>query len=473
MWGGLLTLTVSINVPVAQASGLPPGAVPIVNPVDIETLTDGDGYILGAGDRVKVDFFNVPEYSAEYPVLPNGTIQFPLVGSVPIKGRNLTDAGQSITARFRPYFKKSIATVTLITARPLGVSISGEVNRPGSYTLSANGTPNDPSIPNLTRVIQLAEGVTKIADLRQVQLRRRISGGGNQAVNVITVNLWQLVNRGDNAQDWRLQDGDSIYIPSAKTVDLAEARQLANASFIPKASRPIKIVVVGEVNRPGPHTIAETTVSTIGNSSTSTTSQVPTVTQALQIAGGITQLADVRTIEVRRLTRGGQQQTIPVSFWELLNNGDAKQDLPLQDGDTVFIPTATNTSDREIIQLAKASFSPDKIAVNVVGEVEKPGSVQIPPNTPMNQALLTAGGFTQKAQKGTVTLVRLNPNGTVTKRDIAIDFTQDVNDQSNPALRPNDTIVVKQSGYSRVREEVGSLLNPVNAVLGLFRLFGF
>ncbi len=473
-YGGMLLVIFLIGIPLAQAQGIP---IDRLQPSILEgavaptTVGDGDGYILGAGDRVKVDFFNVPEYSAEFPVLPNGTIQFPLVGAIKVKGRSLSDAGSLITAKFKPYFKKSAATVTLMTARPLGVSISGEVNRPGSYTLSANGTGTEVSIPNLTRLLQLAEGVTQIADLRQVQVRRRLSGGGMQALNV---NLWQLVNQGDNAQDLRLQDGDSIYIPSAKGVDLTEARQLASASFIPKASRPIKIVVVGEVNRPGPHTISETTttVSTIGNASSTTTAQVPTVTQALQVAGGITQLADVRSIEVRRLTRAGQQQSIPVSFWELLNNGDAKQDLPLQDGDTIVIPMATSTNDREITQLARASFSPDKIAVNVVGEVEKPGSIQIPPNAPMNQALLTAGGFTQKAQKGSVTLVRLNPNGTVTKRDIAIDFTQDVNDQGNPALRPNDTIVVKKSGFANARDEVGSLLSPLGVVTGILRLFG-
>ncbi len=470
--GSLFLITFMTGIPIVHASHFPTTAIPqtpSAQTIAFASDPDGDGYILGAGDRVKVDFFNVPEYTSEYTILPNGTIQFPLVGAISVKGRSLTETGSIVTAKFRPYFKKSVATLTLISPRPLGVSISGEVNRPGSYTLSANSSTPEATIPNLTRVLQLAEGVTQIADLRQVQVRRRNPGGGTQN---LSVNLWQLVNQGDNSQDLRLQDGDSIYIPAAKTVDLTEARQLASASFIPKATRPIKVVVVGEVNRPGPHTIAETTttVSALGTSSSS--SQIPTVTQALQLAGGITQLADVRSIEVRRLTRAGQQQTIPVSFWDLLNNGDAKQDLPLQDGDTIVIPAANSTSDRELTQLAKASFSPDKVSVNVVGQVEKPGSVQVPPNTPMNQAILAAGGFTQKAQSGTVTLVRLNPNGTVTKREIAIDFTQDVNDQGNPALRPNDTIVVQQSGVSRARDEVGSFLNPLGVVTGILRLFG-
>ena len=47
-----------------------------------DLAAESDGYILGAGDRVKVDFFNASEYTAEFPVLPNGTIQFPLVGAI-------------------------------------------------------------------------------------------------------------------------------------------------------------------------------------------------------------------------------------------------------------------------------------------------------------------------------------------------------------------------------------------------------
>lgn len=428
-----------------------------------------DGYLMGPGDRVKVDFFNVPEYTAEYSVLPNGTLQFPIVGAVTVRGLTLTEAGQKITTAFKPHFKRSPATVTLVLARPVGISISGEVNRPGSYTLSAQPTTGEMLLPNLTRAIQLAEGMTQVADIQQVQIRRRRSGG---AIESMKVNLWQLLNTGDNAQDIRLQDGDSIFIPSAPSTDMQNARRLANTSFSTKTNRTLRIAVIGEVNRPGPHTIGESNTVTVNQLRGNPVSLIPTVTQALQVAGGITQLADVRGIEVRRLTNKGEQQVVPVSFWDLLTKGDVQQDLPLQDGDTIYVPTSTNLNDREATQLALASFSPEKISINVVGQVEKPGNIQLPPNTPMNQAILAAGGFTRKAQTGTVTLVRLNQNGTVTKREIGVDFATNVNDQSNPALRPNDTILVGQSGFSRVTDEVGSFASPFNTFFNIFKLFG-
>jgi polysaccharide biosynthesis/export protein len=470
---GLLAVAPEANAEVKSVENLSHATSIAIAPTQYSAPPDAalseDGYLLGPGDRVKVDFFNVPEYSGEYSVLPNGSIQFPIAGAITVRGLSLTEAGKKVTAVFKPHFKQSPATVTLVTARPVGISISGEVNRPGTYTLSAQPTSGEMLLPNLTRAIQMADGMTQIANIKEITVRRRRSGGGTDTMQV---NLWQLLNTGDNAQDIRLQDGDSIFIPAASGTNVQDARRLANTSFSTKTNRTLRIVVVGEVNRPGPHSIGDTGALTVNELRGNPVSRVPTVTQALQVAGGITQLADVRGIEVRRLTSTGQQQTVPVSFWDLLTKGDIQQDLPLQDGDTIYIPTATNLNDRETTQLALASFSPDKVSINVVGQVERPGNLQLPPNTPMNQAILAAGGFSRKAQTGNVTLVRLNQNGTVTKREIGVDFGTGVNDQNNPALRPNDTIVVRQSGFSRVTDEVGAFASPFSTFFNIFKLFG-
>jgi polysaccharide export outer membrane protein len=210
----------------------------------------------------------------------------------------------------------------------------------------------------------LAEGVTQAADLGQVQIRRRLPQGLGSD-QVYRVDLWQLLQQGELAQDIALQDGDSIVIPATAEVDLATAQQLKTATFSPKSDRPLSIVVVGEVTRPGSYT-----------------AEVKSVTEAIQAAGGITQMADLRNIQVRRSTRSGQEQLITVNFWQLLQSGDAMQDLPLQDGDRIEVARATNLNPEEAIRIASASFSPDKVSVNVLGEVKSPGSVQVPPNTP-------------------------------------------------------------------------------------------
>ncbi|EKQ67103.1 periplasmic protein involved in polysaccharide export [Leptolyngbyaceae cyanobacterium JSC-12] len=441
-------------------------------PQPIVQASEGDGYILGAGDRLKIDIFNVQEFSGEYQVLPNGTVNLPLVGAVGVQGRTLGQAERAISARYNPVLQQPVITVSLLVPRPIRVAVSGEVNRPGTYTVPAATGATEVNVPSLTRTIQLAEGVTQAADLRNVQIRRK-RPVGNTADEVIQVNLWELLRTGNLQQDVRLQDGDSILIPATTAVNLEEAQQLAAANFAARNNRPLKITVVGQVNRPGPYTLIEGAVGQRDQLINPNLLQVPSVTRAIQVAGGITQQADIRNIQVRRLTRLGAPQVIKLDFWKLLKGGDVLQDLPLQDGDTIEIPVATLVNDSEITELATASFSPDRITVNISGEVERPGAVSLQPNTPLNQAILTAGGFTRKAVKREVTLIRLNPNGTVTKRDVAINLEQGVNDQNNPALRNNDIIIVRKTGFSTFIDRANDVLGPITGLTNFFRIFGF
>ncbi|MDX2240830.1 MAG: SLBB domain-containing protein [Leptolyngbyaceae cyanobacterium bins.302] len=432
------------------------------------SILEGDGYLLGPGDRVRIDVFNVQEFSGEYQVLPNGSLNLPLIGAVRVQGRTLGQAQSIISARYRNVLQQPVITVSLLAARPVRVAIAGEVNRPGTYTVPALSS--EGNVPSLSRTIQLAEGVTQAADLRQVQIRR-LRSAGDGTNEVIRVDLWDLLKGGNLQQDVRLQDGDSIVIPATTVVNLQEAQQLSAANFAARNNRPLKITVAGEVNRPGPYTLLEGAVGTGNQLINPNLLQVPSVTRAIQVAGGITQLADVRNIRVRRITRLGPPQVIQLDFWKLLKAGDVLQDLPLQDGDTVEIPTAKAPNDAELTDLATASFSPDRITVNIAGEVERPGAVSLQPNTTLNQAILAAGGFNRDAITRSVTLIRLNPNGTVTKREVPVNFEQALNDQGNPGLRNNDIIVVRKSGLSNFLERTGQILGPFTGLINLFRLF--
>jgi polysaccharide biosynthesis/export protein len=462
-------------------SALPQPGMPYAGTVNALPAFTPDGYVLGPGDQVKVDFFNVPEFSGETIVLPNGTVNVPNLGAVSVQGLTLVQAANAITVRARSMLKRPVTTVNLINPRPIAISIAGEVNRPGSYNLSAVGSKSSVSleaaIPSLTRTLQLADGITQLADLSQVQVRRQRPGAPGM-MDSITVNLRQMLETGDNRQDLRLQDGDSIYIPAITTVAVKDARLLSSTSFSTKRDRPLQIVVAGQVNRPGSYTIGEYLNSAANSNIASgelagktTISRTPSITQAIQVAGGITQLADVRKIEVRRLTKSGESKVVSVNFWDLLSTGDIQQDLPLQDGDTIVIPTATALDQGEVTTLATSSFSPGEISVIVVGQVEKPGAVKVPPNTPMNQAILAAGGFNREARKSKATLVRLNPDGTVTKRDIKVNLAQGLN-EDNPPLRNNDTIVIERSGAAGVGKFLTDLASPFSTLFSVFRLFG-
>ncbi|MCY6489290.1 SLBB domain-containing protein [Leptolyngbya sp. GGD] len=432
---------------VRPSSPLPAQSAPEVPATQI----DDASYTLGAGDRIRVELFNVPEYSREYQVLVNGIVNLYLVGPLSVRGMTPLQAQAAIAAKYAPIVDQPRIDVTLLAARPVRVAIAGEINRPGTYVLT---TQENSSFPTLTQLIQQAGGITQAANARKVAIRRPQAGG---TALTIQANLWELTQTGDLRQDLTLRDGDSIVIPTNTDINLAEASQLATANFASDSKQALNITVVGEVMRPGPIVLA------------ATTGGLPTLSQAIQQAGGITALANVREVEVRRSTRTGTTQTKRLNLWQLLSSGDATQDLVLQQGDTIVIPKGTALTAAEVTQVGGSTFAPTAIRVNIVGEVESPGAVQVPPNSPLNQALLSAGGFNRRANRRSVQLLRLNPDGTVSRQAIAIDFARGIDEKGNPILRNNDVILVDRSGGAKLEDS----LDRVGGFLGKILPFGF
>ena len=410
-------------------------------------------YTLGPGDGININIFNVPEYSGNYRVSVDGTVNLPIVGSVDVQGLTIAQANELISRRYTPILQRPIVTVTLAQPRPIRIAIAGEVNRPGSYNLTAGE--GGQQFPPITAAIRQAGGITRSANVRQVKLRRVFRG----QPFVLNVNLWELVEEGEIIQDVTLRDGDTIFIPTVAQNNPRETRLLSQ-SAIASVTQSVEVAVVGEVARPGSHQVS-------GGESGSPA----TVTQAIQAAGGITNLSDIRNIEVERTTRTGTQEVLSANLWDLLQEGDVTEDVILQPGDTVVVPRAEEVNPTEAEALASASFSPQTIGVNIIGEAQQTGRIELPANTPINQAILAAGGFNNRAKKGEVELVRLNPNGTVTRREVEIDLNQGIDQEGNPTLRNNDVIVVKRSTLASISDTVSSVLQPVTTIFQGIRFF--
>lgn len=356
---------------------------------------------------------------------------------------------------------------------PVNVAVLGEVLEPGPHSVTGQGGPGGQ--PTVTQALQAAGGIQPLADISQIVVRRYTKAGVEQSVEL---NLEELLQGGDSRQNLILQEGDTVYVPAVSDINLAESSQLRRLSFALDQTEPLNITVVGEVFRPGTYTVAANArTGEAGVPGNASGAGVPTVTRALQVAGGIQPSADVREIQIRRPTSNGAQRTIAVDLARLLE-GDSSQDPFLQDGDTIFVPTADEINTAEAARLASASFSPDIIRVNVVGEVENPGIVQVPPNTPLNQALLAAGGFNNRADDEEVNLIRLNPDGSVTREEVPINFAQGVNEQTNPPLRNNDIVVVERSTIASVSDTLDTAVGPLGRFLSIvsfpfqfFRIF--
>lgn len=439
------------------------------NRSEIPTITPvrktPESYKLGGGDRINIEILEVPELSRGYEVLSDGSVNLPLIGLVSLRGRTLVEATEVISAAYRRILRDPIVTVNLVTARPLTVGVIGEVNRPGSYGLNLTpgvGTAPAVQYPTLIQALRIAEGITGLADIRNIQVRRPQPVGTDI---IIKVNLWKFLQEGDISQDIILQDKDTIIVPTVTTFNQAESRQIASVNFSPPPENPRSISIVGEVTRPGSYVVIG------GNTTTELSRQgFPTVTRAIQLAGGITALADIRQIQVRRPTRTGEQ-IISVNLWQLLESGDASQDAILQQGDTIIVPKVQAINPAESGILASTNFSPPAISVYVVGELRLATNepLKVPSNATLNQALLAKGfGYDNpRANREFVDLIRLNPDGSTTKRRINIDLTIGNSEEKNPQLRSNDIIIVHRSSRAEFSDRLGSTLAPITPFTGV------
>ena len=408
-----------------------------------------ENYILGPGDVISVNVFNVPDYSGQYSIAADGSITLPQLGRVLIHSMTMQQASDEIAARYAFTLESPLVSIQVVQQRPVQVAIAGEIIQPGLYTVSPQGTP----YPRLFTALQQAGGITQAADIKQVEVRRRTANGGQ---TTLRVDLFALLNDGDISQNIFLQDGDTIMIPAATIVDMDALDQLSASNLRNNVGQPIDVAIVGEVNQPGPYRLTGEDGPT-------------TVVQALQQAGGITPSANLRDVQLRRQTRQGGDQFFEVNLWELLQTGDLSQDLVLQQGDTLVVPTAPDTPIAELTAFTASTLSTGTIEANVLGEVESPGSQQVRANTSLNQAILSAGGLNRRTQ-GKVTLIRFNPDGTVSQQPIKIDLSQEINEETNPILRPNDVILVGRSARAAFEDTFNDLSGTFNLLLPLLLL---
>ena len=94
-------------------------------------------YRIGNGDSIRILVFQNPDLTTETRVTENGTISYPLVGTVRIGGLTIPDAGQAIAKALSDggFIQKPQVNIVLLQNRGNQVSVLGAVGRPGRYPL--------------------------------------------------------------------------------------------------------------------------------------------------------------------------------------------------------------------------------------------------------------------------------------------------------------------------------------------------
>jgi len=236
-------------------------------------------------------------------------------------------------------------------------------------------------------------------------------------------------------------------------------------------SRPIRVALVGEVVRPGIYSLTTSEASQTEGRSV-TLSGLPTVVDAIQKAGGITLNADLTRVQLQRRLPSEQPlfKRTNLNLLALVRDGDQVQNPFLFDGDTLRIGKADQPV-QEVVEIASANLSAQTIAVNVVGQVVRPGRIEVPASLPLVQAVLAAGGpVPGRASSSNVELVRINRNGTATRRSFRLNFSQGASNAENPPLRDGDTVVVNRNGLAVASDGISSVTAPLTGLASVLSL---
>ena len=235
-------------------------------------------YKLGPGDAIKVQVYQNPDLTVEARVSENGAISYPLVGSVPVGGMSISEAGtQDRAARCKEQdiLKQPQVNIVLLQVRGNQVSVLGQVQRPGRFPLETTTV-------RVSDMLAAAGGVTPTGDDVLV-----VSGTRDGKPFRKSIDIPDLFASTRSDDDILLAPGDTLYVGKAPT-----------------------FYIYGEAQRPGTYRIE----------------RGMTVLQALAQGGGPTRRGSQNRLRLNRTRADG---TVVQSEPRLTD--------PVQPGDVLFV----------------------------------------------------------------------------------------------------------------------------------------
>ncbi|MBC7969235.1 MAG: SLBB domain-containing protein [Verrucomicrobia bacterium] len=227
--------------------------------------------------------------------------------------------------------------------------------------------------------------------------------------------------------------------------------QKSEGSDPPDLGYPLHIEVMGAVSRPGSYLMPGSCNKAAlrkrhQDNSFVSMNQCPTINRAIQIAGGITPEANVRQIGISRLQANNTSQSTNFDLWKFLQSGGLTQNLLLQDGDTITVPTVRNTA---FVQAPQDASDQSATNITILGDVVHPGNFVLPAKATLHQAILAAGGLKSDRanRKNIVVVLRLNPNGSTTSQLANVNPLQKNEATKSLVVRKNDIVII--TSYSR------------------------
>ncbi len=265
-------------------------------------------YLLGPGDEVLVRGWGTVEIDYRATLDRNGLINLPSIGSIVLSGVKAAEAENVIRRAVEKFYKGVTLNVTFGQLRAMTVYVVGQARRPGTYTVS--------SLSTLVTALFASGGPNANGSMRHVQVKR-----GRHVV--AELDLYAFIAKGDKSADIKLQDGDTLFIPTAGAY----------------------AALVGKVNSPAIYELRSST---------------DTVASLLDFAGGLPVTADPRRAFLERIDPQ-QRQPRTVEEFALNKEGLRKS---LKNGDLLTITSITPefanavTLRGNVDQAIRTSFKP-------------------------------------------------------------------------------------------------------------------
>lgn len=279
--------------------------------VDIPVPAD---YVVGPGDTFVVQLYGKDNNSYSLQVSRDGVIQFPELGPIALAGLTFSQAQSVISRTISEQMIGVKSSITMGALRTIRIFVLGEAVHPGSYVVG--------SLSTMTNALFASGGITNIGSLRNIELKR------NGKI-VSTLDLYDLLLKGDTRNDARLLPGDVIFIPPVGTV----------------------VGVDGEVRRPALYELKGQTEAG----------------DIIKLAGGLLPTAYPKASRIERINAAGERTVVDVDL-----SSRAGLTSNVKDGDIVHVYSVLDTQED---------------IVRVDGYVKRPGETAWKPGLRISQVL--------------------------------------------------------------------------------------
>lgn len=173
-------------------------------------------YQLGSGDEIFIDIWGAAQTTYQLQVTPDGNLLIDNIGPVSVDGLTIEEASQKLHSRLGEIYsglnpanenqKDTYMQVSLGQIRSIKVTVLGEVQTPGTYTL--------PSLATVFNALYQAGGPTTTGSFRNINIIR----GDSVAA---TFDLYDILIYGDQSSNIILKEQDIIQIqPYANRVEV-------------------------------------------------------------------------------------------------------------------------------------------------------------------------------------------------------------------------------------------------------------